>query len=227
MAGGASNRARKHRHCKACTRCRRKKIRCDLQYPTCGACTASGTTCVGFDSIHGTDKPRSTISFLEEEVARLEVELRRVKSQNRSISDSANAAVERLTTRLATAIVEPRSRPRKQESHLPLTSPFFLSGAPAPYFSKASWENTKLDPNAERSVRAITVSSIPRHVIDAMLKHYCEIYRPQYPAIEEEDLWKACEKVYTNAQPSGFDIFCVYITLAISVCHPSWIQGDK
>lgn len=174
---------------------------------------------MGYDSIHGTDKPRSTISFLEEQVAGLENELGRVKSQNRSVSDMANAAVESLTTRLATAIAEPIGRSRKQEDYPPLTSPFFLSGSVVPYFTKSTWETTKCDLDTESPMRPITVSSIPRHVIDTMVKHYCEIYRPQYPAIEEEDLYTAVEKVYTNSQPTVFEIFCVYITLAISVCH--------
>ena len=173
---------------------------------------------MGFDSIHGNDKPRSTIRHLEEEVARLQIELLHIKGQTTSVLDSADAAVERLTTCLAATIAEPRGRSHKQGSLIPLTSPFFLSGSPVPYLSSQAWEDTKSGQTQERSPRAINVSSIPSHVVDIMLKHYCEIYRPQYPAIEESDLHKACDRVHNNRQPSDYDIFCVHITLAISVC---------
>ncbi|KIX09034.1 uncharacterized protein Z518_00112 [Rhinocladiella mackenziei CBS 650.93] len=37
-----------------------------------------------------------------------------------------------------------------------------------------------------------------------------------YPAIDESDLYLACDRVHNNAEPSNYDIFCVHITLAIS-----------
>ena len=151
-------------------------------------------------------------------MARLEVERLRVLSQTGSISDIANAAVERLTTRLATAIVAPRGRSRKQESLLPLTSMYFLSDSALPYLTSQDWHDTNGRQSQEQLRRGITISSIPRQVVDIMLKNYCETYRPQYPAVEESDLWRACDSVYKNEQPSDFDIFCVHITLAISVC---------
>lgn len=53
-----------------------------------------------------------------------------------------------------------------------------------------------------------------------MLKHYCEIYRPQYPAVEESDLLAAFDRVYDKLpgakRATDFDVFCVHITLAIS-----------
>jgi hypothetical protein len=181
---------------------------------------------LGFDSVQGVEKPRSTISELENEVARLEVELARVTSQNRSMSDIADAAVERLTTRLATAIVEPRGTAvtLTQENPVPLTSAFFISESPVPYFSSQAWdedndEQTKQTKQIQKPpIRPINVSAIPRHIIDIMLKNYCEKYRPQYPAIEQADLYSAFDRVINNAQPSDFDYFSTYICLAISVC---------
>lgn len=141
----------------------------------------------------------------------------RVTTETRDMSEITDGAVERLTGRLAMAIVAPSSRSRKQENLLPLTSVYFLSGSPVPYISSQAWNNARSDQTDEQQQRAIHISSIPRHVIDIMLKNYCEIYRPQYPAVEESDLNEACEKVYKNEEPSDFDIFCVHITLAISV----------
>jgi hypothetical protein len=174
---------------------------------------------LGYDAIHGVDKPRSTIVHLENEVARLEAELSRVKTQTRTASDIANVAVENLATRLAVTIVDPSGLSRKQDKDmLPLTSPFFLSCSPSPYLLSDAEDDMAEYQSQEDSSRPINAASVPKHVVDAMLKHYCEIYRPQYPGIEETDLLEACDRVYNNIQPSDADVFYVHITLAISVC---------
>lgn len=192
-------------------------LQCDFSYPVCGACSAAGEECLGFDSIHGIDKPRSTVRFLEDEIARLEIELGHLRSRNAGIVDVANVEVDRLTTRLATAIVDPECRSRKQESLLPLTSPYFLSGSPVPYLNNVAWSNNENEPCMEHEPSPIFAASIPRSVVDTMLKHYCEIYSPLYPALEEQDLYSAYERLHNDDQPSSFDAFCVQITLAISV----------
>lgn len=238
MSSDGQNTQRKHRHSKACTRCRKRKIRvrtflnllsilskgyaepicqCDFQYPTCGACSTVGATCLGFDSIQGVETPRSTISHFEQEVARLETELASIQSQTQTDLDVAIDAAEQLSTRLAAAIVMLPRGSRNQETLLPLTSKFFLSGSPEPYLSGPAVEIGVLTQDDEIPASTNKLSSIPRHAVDTMLKHYCEIYRPLYPAIEESDLFNASDRVYNNIQPSAFDIFCVHITLAISV----------
>lgn len=189
---------------------------------------------MGFDSVHGTDKPRSTISHLKDEVARLEIELGRVKSQTSNTLEMTDGVIERLTMGVARAIVEPRGGSRKNESLLPLTSTFFLTGSPVPHLRSQAWEDTNAVQTPENPPRAITISSIPRHIVDIMLKNYCEMYRPRYPAIEESELYEACNRVYNNEQPSDFDCFCTYISLAISVggqsyqyCTPLLIHSDE
>ena len=172
---------------------------------------------MGFDSIRGVDKPRSTISHLEEEIARLEIELGQIKSPTKTSADIANAAAEEFSTRLAAAILAPQGPSRKQGSLLPLNSPFFLTESPLPYV-KFDPADLNRDVSSEEPLPVSNkLSSIPRHVIDAMLKHYCEIYRPLYPFIDEANLYEACERVYNNVSASAFDIFSVHITLAISV----------
>jgi hypothetical protein len=139
--------------------------------------------------------------------------------QTKTASDIANIAVESLTTRLAVTIVDPSGLCRKQDkAMLPLTSPFFLSCSPSPYLLSDAEDAMVEHQSQEDSSRPINAASVPKHVIDAMLMHYCEIYRPQYPAIEEMDLLEACDRVYNNIEPSDTDIFYVHITLAISVC---------
>ncbi|KAI1629123.1 hypothetical protein EDD37DRAFT_644888 [Exophiala viscosa] len=217
MSENATTSSRKRRHSKACTRCRKRKIRCDFQFPTCGACIAAAAPCLGFDSIRGVDKPRSTISHLEEEIARLEIELGQIKSPAKSTADIANAAADEFSTHLAAAILAPQGPSRKQGCLLPLNSPFFLTESPLPYV-KIGLSDLNQDVLFEEPLPVTNkLSSIPRHVIDAMLKHYCEIYRPLYPSIDEANLYEACERVYNNISPSAFDIFSVHITLAISM----------
>ncbi|KAH8895224.1 hypothetical protein GQ53DRAFT_855385 [Thozetella sp. PMI_491] len=216
MESHVSTASRKRRHSKACTRCRRRKIRCDLQHPICGSCSTAGARCIGYDSIRGVEKPRSTISHLESEAARLEIELGHLKNASRSISDITNTAVERLAARVARSIVEPSGVSRRHEALLPLTSSFFLSPSPVPFLSCQAWSGSKDTQPLYEPLDPMPISAIPRHVIDIMLKHYCEIYRPLYPAIEEAELVDACERAYTGDTPSNFDFFCVYITLAIS-----------
>ncbi|KAH8680690.1 hypothetical protein BX600DRAFT_444914 [Xylariales sp. PMI_506] len=216
MSSNKPTRARKRRHSKACTRCRGKKIRCDFQYPTCGACLRAGETCLGYDSIHGVEKPRSTVTYLEQEAARLEAELQRIKAQSSSITGIIHTEVEGLTTHLAAAVLAPEGTFGTQDRPLPLTSTYFLSSSPVPYFNTQTWDNTNARQPRDGSPTTVDICSLPRHVVDTMLKHYCEIYRPQYPAMEESALYKACDKVYNNDQPSDFDAFCVCITLAIS-----------
>lgn len=249
-------------------------FQCDFHYPACGACVAASAVCVGFDSIHGVEKPRSIISHLEDEVARLEQELKEKRAEDadenatgdRSVGD-ARAVVDRLTQRMATATVSPAgttSSTTTATSMLPLTSSVFFVGSPAPHLHESvAWDKTRqgggergspsatasatasasatvsattlagmtpslpttLTPTASASTpsppsssSAVPISSIPRHVAVIMLKHYCEIYRPQYPAVEEQDLLQAFDRVYdkTSTGASDFDVFCVHITLAIS-----------
>ncbi|KAH8701804.1 hypothetical protein BGW36DRAFT_424108 [Talaromyces proteolyticus] len=127
------------------------------------------------------------------------------------------------------AIIEPIGLSREQDRKmLPLATPLFLSSSPIPYLKINPQEYMKKPQLRESSARPINVSSVPRHVVDALLRHYCEIYRPQYPGIEEADLYAACDRVYNNKQPSDADVFYVHITLAIStntLMHQNEVQA--
>ena len=240
----AITRLKKRRYSRACTRCRKRKIRvsntcssrcivcllrsslyqCDFQYPSCGACSAIIATCLGFDLVQRIPAPRSSVLHLEGEVARLEQELQHARDQKMTRQD---ADANKITARLAAVALEPRIGLSKQECSLPLTSRFFLSASPAPFLDREAWDNTEPSLPDHRPSNAMTVSSIPRNTAVRMLKHYCEIYRPQYPATEEVDLYQSFDRVYDNAKPSNFDILCVHITLAISVCTRSTWPGSR
>lgn len=177
--------------------------------------------CLGFDAVRGAERPRSTISHLENQIAQLEIELARVKSEHSSNArGAASAAAERLTARLARTIGEPWGPDLDQDqeaSFLSLASPTFLSQSPLPSFGSDQLQRPADSPVDERTRKNTPISSMSHHVIVIMLKNYCNIYLPQYPVVKEADLLKSCDKIYTRDNPSDFDFFIVAITLAISV----------
>jgi hypothetical protein len=156
------------------------------------------------------------VRHLEEEVAQLEQELDAIRSQNGNDLDNVQTAVERLTTSLARIIADPSGRARKHEQIPSLVSRYFLSDSPSPYLGISVANPMSISSDQSAPERAIALSSIPRQVVDAMLTHFCETYRPQYPSLAEEDLYGARDKVYNSPDIVGYDAFIVYITLAIS-----------
>ncbi|RDL41628.1 uncharacterized protein BP5553_01607 [Venustampulla echinocandica] len=201
---------------KACARCRKKKIKCDFNFPSCGSCSKVDVECLGFNAVEGIDRPRSAVAHLENRIALLETELAQLKSNNQTPSplETVNVAVDSLTMRLADAIGSPSRRaraPRSSQSDLPLTSETFLSPSTMPPLSQG-YES----PSSTTPLQTMTISSVPRNVIDIMLKNYCSIWLPQYPCVDETKLYEACDRIYSDDAPSNFDCFSVAITLAIS-----------
>lgn len=186
----------------------------------------------------GVPKPRSIISFLENRVAALEIELENIKSGSGEPDslEEAFAAVENLTSRVAAGSAQPWTscvhgkRDGKDETTFgSLKSSPYLSRSPIPESGDVtgqfvSEEDGQVD---EQSPRSTNIVSIPRHVIDIMLKNYCDIYLPQYPALEAEELYESCTKIYTDDRPSHFDYFSVAITLAISVSNIQSSRQEK
>lgn len=173
------------------------------------------------DPLHGSPKPRSTVRALEGEIARLEIDLARARDHVENGAAIASTVIEELSARLATSVVTPAPSAGPHHDLIRLTSPFFLSSSPVPYLNSSARGSIAVDVGGleppDSLPSPIFVSSIARLTVDAMLKHYCEIYLPMFPAIEESDLYAACDRVYSNSEPSNYDIFCVHITLAISV----------
>ncbi|KAF2008650.1 hypothetical protein BU24DRAFT_456168 [Aaosphaeria arxii CBS 175.79] len=56
----------------ACARCRKRKLACDGQVPSCTRCADAGAPCVGFDSSTQREAPRSIAGFLEAHIANFE-----------------------------------------------------------------------------------------------------------------------------------------------------------
>ncbi|KAF9633312.1 putative fungal specific transcription factor domain-containing protein [Lasiodiplodia theobromae] len=216
-----------HRITKACYRCRHRKTKCDLRFPTCGTCQRANVPCVGYDAVEGRERPRSDVAYLEDKVAQLEIELQRLRSeQSVDSSKLIDTAISTLTRSLAKTIGDPQHQAHRNLSHssrtsslarhplISLHSPVFLSQSPVP---PLQLEDDPDQPQPENT-RCSTISLIPRHVIDIMLKNYTEIYLPQAPYIEESQLHASCERVFAQdgGAASHFDIFLVAICLAVS-----------
>ncbi|KKY13223.1 putative fungal specific transcription factor domain containing protein [Diplodia seriata] len=216
-----------HRITKACYRCRHRKSKCDLRFPTCSACQRANVPCVGYDAVEGRERPRSDVAYLEDKVAQLEIELQRLRAeQSVDSSKLVDTAISTLTQSLATTISHPHHPPARALSHssrtaalarhplVSLHSPVFLSQSPAPPLHAVAESPLSRPENT----RCSTIALIPRHVIDIMLKNYTDIYLPQAPYIEESQLRASCEMVFAQngATASHFDIFLVAICLAVS-----------
>jgi hypothetical protein len=225
---------------KACARCRKRKIRvsysnaepyqrsithyriqCDCSFPTCGSCFLVNAECHGFDSLQGIERPRSTVAYLENHVAQLEVDLAQLRSEQEMDTLGVQyGSIERLTRRLAEVHAQPgryRQAVKADVTLFSFTSSALLSQSPLPPFNEEVNKSIEGRSVTESLPKSTTISLIPRHVIDIMLKNYSEIYRPQYPCLEESELYASCSRIFDDAEPSHFDYFSVAMTLAISV----------
>src|ERR1700733_10037651 len=97
---------------KACARCRKRKIKvykpktsnryttdhnfqCDFGFPSCGTCVKASAECMGFDVLSGIEAPRSTVAYLESQIAQLEIDLAAIKSSRTVyVLETANRLLE-------------------------------------------------------------------------------------------------------------------------------------
>ncbi|KAL1618813.1 hypothetical protein SLS56_010372 [Neofusicoccum ribis] len=63
-----------------CKRCRKRRIKCDLQLPSCSSCQLADTECLFFDDSLGHEVPRSYLHALNVKVEELEAEIRSLKA---------------------------------------------------------------------------------------------------------------------------------------------------
>ncbi|KAF9633311.1 putative c6 zinc finger domain containing protein [Lasiodiplodia theobromae] len=63
-----------------CKRCRKRRIKCDLQLPSCSSCRLADTECLFFDDSLGHEVPRSYLHALNVKVEELEAEIRSLRS---------------------------------------------------------------------------------------------------------------------------------------------------
>jgi hypothetical protein len=235
-------RAMVRRATKACARCRRRKKKApttrSLKYKevyidsTCSvisislfaeAVLLSKPSALVLTRREAEKSQGSAISHLENRVADLEIELARLRAENSNDNtEGKGAIVHKLTSQLAFVVAEPAGhklgwRDNENESYNfgSLLSQTYLMQSPLPPF--IGEKPSPAPAHASVRLRSSNIAFIPRHVIDIMLKNYCEIYLTQYPTVEEPALYESCNKIYLGVEPSHFDFFSVAMVLAISV----------
>ncbi|KAI9729149.1 MAG: hypothetical protein M1834_007056 [Cirrosporium novae-zelandiae] len=82
-------RRRLGRSANACQRCRRRKQKCDMQYPKCGSCLRGHHECLIFDVQKDAEIPRSYICDLEGKLKRLTTELEELRAAVKQQDDDS------------------------------------------------------------------------------------------------------------------------------------------
>jgi hypothetical protein len=182
--------------------------------------------CLGYDTITGEEQPRSRVTFLENKVAQLELEL--ASLQGRPAGDQGFEHAHE--TQIPVVFEEYRAQL--------LRSATLNNGCDRSYdaeYDVAPWRSVPyISPSLLPTLAAVQtvsstpalrdmilaqkrdIASIPRNVVDIMLRHYAEFYLAQYPIVAESDLIEQCNRVYERTA-SSFDLFVVCMALSISV----------
>ena len=206
---------------RACARCRQRKIKCDFVYPKCGTCLAAHAECVGFDPSSGQEQPRSAVSFLESNVAHLEIELAALKdrAKGKAIESDEGSPFSGPRRDLLRALSLREGSDRAYDdafdARISRSMPF-ISPSVLPTLCSA---RAPAEANRKEScvwVQKRDIASIPRQVVDIMLHHYSEFYLAQYPILDESELVEKCNRVYERTA-STIDSYVVCMALAISV----------
>ncbi|EGV65307.1 hypothetical protein CANTEDRAFT_103057, partial [Yamadazyma tenuis ATCC 10573] len=82
----------------ACQRCRKKKIKCDQNFPKCSKCDKANVECIGLDPATGREVPRSYVTHLEDRIAALEMKLKESGVDPQVVHDLA-ASTENTTSK--------------------------------------------------------------------------------------------------------------------------------
>lgn len=222
---------RNPRASRACARCRKRKIKCDFVYPRCGTCATAGVDCLGYDTLTGEEQPRSRVTFLENKIAQLELEL--ASLQGRSAGEEGIEHED--TIQLPVVFAEHRAQL--------LRSTTLNNGYDRSYDAKydtAPWRSVPyISPSLLPTLSAVQIvsenaafkdkvlaqkrdiASIPRNVVDIMLRHYAEFYLAQYPIVVESDLIEQCNRVYERtADPFDMFVVCMALSISVSVTTP-------
>ncbi|KAH6719729.1 fungal-specific transcription factor domain-containing protein [Leptodontidium sp. MPI-SDFR-AT-0119] len=125
----------------ACQRCRRRKQKCDLKYPSCSNCEGAHAPCLTYDSGKQAEVPRDYVSHLESQIKNLTRELQELRTQsvlsfnggnatpnetpssalsldvqtptaNSSTGNKGSTQFEDLVTSVRTVVAEPSRQPR-------------------------------------------------------------------------------------------------------------------
>lgn len=180
---------------------------------------------MGFDAATDKEQPRSLVTYLENKVARLEVDLSRLTGNGTFASHHGHGLGRQnreIRAELARGIALSRrpnvkiQKPHRPSAPLQLATYLSPSIKPRLHPLPTSILNDHLPSPQHQSIE---IAAIPRQAVNIMLQNYTDIYLAQYPVLEEPQLYDACDRIYAGIATS-FDFYVVAMALAISVSRP-------
>ncbi|RAK94375.1 hypothetical protein BO79DRAFT_135010 [Aspergillus costaricaensis CBS 115574] len=228
---------RSRRSTKVCSRCRKRKTKCDFIFPACTPCKLASLPCLGFDPSSKEAVPRSFVKSLEARVEELEAQLRSFNAASSNIPYLITTAVAQATISIG----------------VPFQNLFLSSKASSPLFFRPSCPplaiarervqykpvtNLSLQHNNYNHGAPINLRSVPFSAINRMIRNYVDIHLPQYPCVSETMVNEILDRIQrqdlkdpkalpihhvpTDAGLGHFEYFVLLIALAISAMTLTW-----
>ncbi|KUJ16400.1 uncharacterized protein LY89DRAFT_586714 [Mollisia scopiformis] len=225
------------RQSKVCARCKKRKTKCDLNFPACTPCKKAGLRCQGYSSSGNEEVPRSLVRSLEDQIARLESQVEKINQSPKNLPILFGTKIARAS--LSAIVTSPRPF-----FHTTFSSTLFLhpSCPPLPVArtknpqSRAKPSSIPAPPRSQTS--PTNLSTVPYAAIDQMVRNYTNIHLPQYPCVSESWLHEILARVLKErsgdtdyvliygippeSQLTHFEYFVVFIILAISSLTLTW-----
>ncbi|KAF7165743.1 hypothetical protein CNMCM6106_001819 [Aspergillus hiratsukae] len=241
----------------ACLRCRRRKQKCDLRFPSCSNCEGAGAQCLTYHSRKHLEVPRNYVSELETEIEKLTRENRELRARVQSASvngessrgsvgpgdhptgspaksDTSSNHVKDLVKSVRDIAVEPSRQPRflGQSGGITLArlviSAIRVDALPSPLLT----EPRSYNPSS--SSTAAEASLPPRHAADHLVDVYFQYHTPHLPIVERARVEEAIESAYQAMSGQQLpdraierDVFISFMVLAIALCDVSNPGGGR
>lgn len=223
-------------HNKACARCRKRKIKCDGEWPACSSCKSALVACLGYDTTLSREVPRSIATHLEGKVGSLEKKIKdlkeRAEHQGRfpnsdGIMNSSNIRLRNMLTTALTSVIDPNGA--QGDAMFLFHNALYLqqSSLPLPFPPETRYPSRD-ELGGRKSPKAINLSGVPRAAVDLMFKNYVETLLIRHPCVDERELLEGYTKCFDSpGRASSFDIFIVYMALAISAATLIWKNEQR
>ncbi|KAF2019162.1 hypothetical protein BU24DRAFT_114447 [Aaosphaeria arxii CBS 175.79] len=222
----------------ACARCYKRKKKCSRDFPTCSECAQAGVNCIGLDRGTESELPRSIVSFLEDAVAKLELERHRygppsISDRQSELFDPGSVEAPRTIASssdghdlqalyslsmfsASTSFPYKAFNPNPRDVH-PYYRTFFM-GAELPYPLAFT---VKRPVHAPRCNNSTELTKLPPGVTEALFSTYTDRILPQYPVYTLEEVASLQSKYVSAATDctllTPIEQFTASMILAISV----------
>ncbi|RLL96030.1 hypothetical protein CFD26_102579 [Aspergillus turcosus] len=210
----------------ACLRCRRRKQKCDLRFPSCSNCEGAGAQCLTYHSRKHLEVPRNYVSELETEIEKLTRENQelRARAQSASVngeitsprehssrgsvgpgdhptgspakSDTSSNHVQDLVKSVRDIVVEPSRQPRFLGQSGGITLARLVISAIRVDALPSPLLTEPRSYNPSSSAMAAEASLPPRHAADHLVDVYFQYHTPHLPIVERSRVEEAIESAY-------------------------------